>query len=104
MSLAWLVTLSGIAMFTTAGCEHLELKLHNAMFSIGVLVLDILCGILLVCAAGVAIGGAQLAAKACDPTDYSAGLKQAGLDSISDEENKAAIFADFLGLMMKPLA
>merc|ERR1712060_119212 len=78
MAITWLVVLSGISMIATAGCEAVELKLHNAAFSIAILVLDFLCGILLVIAFFVCLTGALRANASCDPTQHIAALKQAG--------------------------
>lgn len=103
-SLGILCALCGVAMFVTAGCEHVELKFHNALFSICVLVLDCLCGCILVVAMGFSISGLQMAQEACDPTQFAAALKQAGTDTHSADPNKAAIFANLLHLLLKPLA
>merc|ERR1719323_1797526 len=91
-------------MCVTAGCEHVELKFHNACFSIGVVVLDALCGVLLLVTMGACISGAYIASEACDPENFAKALKQAGTDTISNEVNQAAIFTDFLGLLLEPLA
>jgi len=103
-SLGVLCAICGVAMFVTAGCEHVELKFHSAMFGVGVVVLDFICGVLLVIAMGFSISGAEMAREACDPTQFSAALKQAGTDSHTSDENKAAIFANLLQLLLRPLA
>lgn len=101
--LGWLCAFCGVGMFMTAGCEHVELKFHNSIFSVGVLVLDAVCGLMLSIATFVSIEGARVALGGCDPETFAEALKVAGTDSVTGDINKAAIFADFLALMLKPL-
>lgn len=101
--LAALASLCGLAMLVTAGCEHMEIKFHNAAFSFGVLFLDFICGFLLAAAMVLSISGAQVALQGCNPESFDSALKQGGIDSVAGDKNKAAIFTDFLALMLEPL-
>merc|ERR1712194_544921 len=102
--LSWLALLSGIAMFTTAGCEHMEIKHHNGLFAILVLAMDFFRAILLFITMTSSIAAAKKAHDSCDPTGFSMAIKQGGLDTISSNVDAAAIFTNFLALMLDNLS
>jgi len=99
-----LSSVCGVALLVTAGCEQMEINMHCTCFSLGVLVADAVCGALLLMAMILSISGAIAAAAACDPEVMEHVLEKAGHDSTNGSASQAAVYANFLLLLLEPMA
>mmetsp|Transcript_79895 Transcript_79895/g.230961 ORF Transcript_79895/g.230961 Transcript_79895/m.230961 type:complete len:322 (+) Transcript_79895:182-1147(+) len=104
VAVAVLCALCGVAMVATAGCEILGIRLDNACFSVGVVAGDALAGVLLFGAVFLSLWSLGAALQACNQDAMREILEQAGRESTDGDDNKAAIFAEFLMSALQPLS
>jgi len=95
LALVIMATLCGVALFVSAGCEHLELKHHNLTFALFGIASDVVCTLVLLVAVVLGWRGSTLADSACRPQAFDEWFREAGQDSTMENPDQAALFTQF---------
>lgn len=90
-----LSTFCGVALFVSAGCEHLEVKRHNVSFMVFGILSDVVCACALSTALLLSEHGASFADLACAPEVFQDVYTKAGEDSTLNSPDEAALFTQF---------